>query len=233
MANKSVVARTIHKWLALIVGVQALLWFISGAYMTIVPLDIIHGDHLEHVHSDPLELSAAKRGKGLDALKRHFPGAEKVEFATMDGRTVIKTVAGTNAGVIDLESGAVLTPIGREMAMRIAGAAYVGSGKAVEAQWITKAPQEVSTRPVPLWAVQFDDFGHTTFYVAPSSGNIVARRHTLWRIFDFVWMLHIMDYKARVDVHNPLLQTAIIVAILMALSGIWLLLYSFHRRDRK
>ena len=232
MANKSIVARTLHKWFALIVGVQALLWFISGAYMTIVPLEIIHGDHLEHAHSDPLKLSVPGGAKGLDAVKRHFPGAEKVEISTLDGRTVVKASGGERSGVVDLASGTLLTPIGREMATRIAGDAYTGKGEVTATDWITKAPQEVSTRPVPLWAVRFDDLGRTTFYVSPSSGNIVARRHTLWRIFDFVWMFHIMDYENRTDVHHPLLRIAIITTLLMALSGIWLLLYSFHRRER-
>ena len=233
MANKSVVARTIHKWLALIVGVQALLWFISGAYMTIVPLEIIHGDHLEHAHSDPLKFSSAGSANAIKAMAQHFPDAKSVEFSTLDGHAVVRAVGGSQSGVIDLESGKVLTPIGRDMATRIASAAYTGSGKAVSTDWITKAPQEVATRPVPLWAVRFDDMGRTTFYVSPSTGKVVARRHTLWRIFDFVWMLHIMDYESRTDVHNPLLRIAIVMSLLMALSGIWLLLYSFHKRATK
>ena len=39
-------ARKTHKWLALIIGVQAVFWTLSGLYMTAVHIDIIHGDHL-------------------------------------------------------------------------------------------------------------------------------------------------------------------------------------------
>ena len=38
--------RRTHKWLALVVGVQALLWALTGMYMVAVHIDIIHGDHL-------------------------------------------------------------------------------------------------------------------------------------------------------------------------------------------
>ncbi|WP_426175300.1 hypothetical protein [Massilia sp. TWR1-2-2] len=31
--------RRCHKWIALVVGVQALLWMASGVYMTVVPLN--------------------------------------------------------------------------------------------------------------------------------------------------------------------------------------------------
>ena len=39
-------ARKTHKWLALIIAVQAVLWMLSGLYMTAIHIDIIHGDHL-------------------------------------------------------------------------------------------------------------------------------------------------------------------------------------------
>ena len=42
----SVFARKTHKWIALIVGIQATIWLISGAYFTILDIDYIHGDHL-------------------------------------------------------------------------------------------------------------------------------------------------------------------------------------------
>src|SRR3546814_5553819 len=40
--------RRTHKWLALVVGVQALLWTLTGFYMVVVHIDTIHGDHLVH-----------------------------------------------------------------------------------------------------------------------------------------------------------------------------------------
>ena len=38
--------RRTHKWLALLVGAQALLWTLTGFYMVVVHIDTIHGDHL-------------------------------------------------------------------------------------------------------------------------------------------------------------------------------------------
>ena len=60
----------------------------------------------------------------------------------------------------------------------------------------------------------------------------MAERHDLWRIFDFVWMFHIMDYEAREDVNNILLRVATWMAVATSLTGAWLLLYSFRRRRR-
>jgi hypothetical protein len=46
-------------------------------------------------------------------------------------------------------------------------------------------------------------------------------------------MLHIMDYQTRDNVNNPLLRVVTWAAVLMALSGAWLLVYSFPRRKRR
>lgn len=96
--------------------------------------------------------------------------------------------------------------------------------------WITQAPQEVAKRPVPMWAVRFDDRSNTTLYFSPDTGDLLARRHDLWRWFDFLWMFHIMDYDTRDDVNNNLLRVAAGTGLVFALSGAWLVFYSFRRR---
>ena len=54
----------------------------------------------------------------------------------------------------------------------------------------------------------------------PWTGELLARRTARWRLFDFLWMLHIMDYDAREDFNHPLLQAAAILGFLVALSGV-------------
>ena len=41
-----ILARKTHKWLGLVIGLQVVIWSLSGLYMTAVHIDIIHGDHL-------------------------------------------------------------------------------------------------------------------------------------------------------------------------------------------
>ena len=43
----------------------------------------------------------------------------------------------------------------------------------------------------------------THFYVDAGSGEVVARRTRFWRVYDFMWGLHIMDLQGREDTHNP------------------------------
>lgn len=222
--------RRAHKWIGLVVGVQALLWMISGVYMTVVPLEIIHGDHLAHVHGAPVSTTATR----IDSRKlgELHPGLTGFKLKTILGREVYEIRQGNELALVDAATGTRLSPLDREAARRLADDVYTGEAKIRDIEWITKAPQEVAVRPVPMWAVHYDDMNRTTLYFSPQTGELLSRRHELWRWFDFVWMLHIMDYEAREDVNNTLLRVASATGLAFALSGLWLLLYSFNRRKQ-
>jgi hypothetical protein len=38
-------APRLHKWIALVVGVQLLAWSVSGLFMTVVPISQVRGEH--------------------------------------------------------------------------------------------------------------------------------------------------------------------------------------------
>ena len=61
----------------------------------------------------------------------------------------------------------------------------------------------------------------------------MARRNDWWRLFDVVWMLHIMDYDTRDDFNHPLLIVSAATALLFALSGVVLLTLSLLPRKQR
>lgn len=223
-------ARRAHKWIALVVGVQALLWMLSGLYMTVISIDIIHGDHLAHANTRPLSASRPMIDPG--ALAQQYPGLVSFRLKRFLDREVYELHQTDNISLVDAVSGARLTPLSDAMARRLAQSLYAGKAPIKTVELVTEAPQEVATRPVPMWRVEFADSNETTLYLSPQTGELLAKRHDLWRWFDFLWMLHIMDYDERSDVNNTLLRVASSAGLLFALSGVWLLFYSFTRRRR-
>lgn len=221
-------ARRAHKWIGLIVGVQALLWMIGGVYMTIIPLGVIHGNHLAHAPSERLHAGTTRISQR--ELMSAYPGATSVKLRQLAGRDVYEVTRNGAPLLVDASSGVAISPLKGDVAEILARQAYQGDGELIDVSWITEAPQEVSTRPVPMWAASFSDWNETTLYFSPQTGELLARRHNLWRWFDFVWMLHIMDYETRSDVNNTLLRVATFMGLIFSLSGVWLLLYSFRRR---
>ena len=83
----------------------------------------------------------------------------------------------------------------------------------------------------PYWRVNFSDRANTSLYISASTGEILQRRNGYWRVFDFFWMLHIMDYSGRNNFNNLLIITVALTAIWLGISGFILLFYSFRRRD--
>ena len=139
--GKALFWRRTHRVLALIVGVQALLWMASGLYMTAISIDVIHGDHLAHTHRPALS----------DAVPLKAPAAvgiapdEALRLKQWQGRAVYEVGKGPKARLIDARTGAVLSPLTRATAQSIAQALYQGDGAVESVRWLTDAPQEVGT----------------------------------------------------------------------------------------
>ncbi len=225
-----IAARKTHKWLGLFIGLQVVIWSLSGLYMTVVHIDTIHGDHLVRPApersvvasslADPIALLSAGAGQSiriawLGESPIYVISRESREFA-VDARTGARVPAPDEAAI-----------------RRIAQSHYAGSEPIASVKLITNIPGEIRGRTPPLWRVEFAHWNKPTFYLSPVSGELLSRRHELWRIFDFVWMLHIMDYDERENVNNMLLRIFTWSAVLMALSGAWLLLYAFPKKKKK
>ncbi len=220
-------ARRAHKWIALIVGAQAFLWMLSGLYMTVISLDIIHGDHLAHVRSEPLRIGTLSPDQAT--LLRRYPGVTGFKLKQFMGQTVYEIRQGDQIALVDT-AGTKLSPLGEDRVRALATSLYQGQAPIQSVELLQNAPKEVANRRAPLWQVNFSDQAQTSLYLSPFTGELLARRHSLWRWFDFLWMFHIMDYESRTDVNNGLLRTFASIGLLFALSGLWLLLYSFRKR---
>lgn len=224
-------ARRLHKWLALVVGLQALLWTISGMYMVAVHIDYIHGDHLVRTpEPPPVELAGLV---SPSAAASGLANVESVRLARLLDRPTYIVKTSERSHLFDANTGARL-PMIDEATARAVAEQRMAEGRAItKVTLLEKSPLEVQAHPAPLWRVDFEGWDKPAFYISPSTGELLSRRHEAWRVFDVMWMLHIMDYDDRQNMNNWLLRPMTWGAALMALSGAWLLWWSFPRKKRK
>jgi hypothetical protein len=78
---------------------------------------------------------------------------------------------------------------------------------------------EYRDQPLPAWAVSYEKPENLTVYVAADSGQVVRFRTRNWRIFDFLWMLHTMDFVGRDNINNWALRIFSGLGMLMLASG--------------
>jgi uncharacterized iron-regulated membrane protein len=228
----AIIARNLHKWLGLLVGLQVVLWLASGLYMVVVDIDFIHGDPL--VKNMPALISVPKESPVTMAdLAERYPNASRIGLRSVMGKAFYTVTEAGSRYLFAADTGSLASPLSEATARDIAEYHYAGEARISRVSLITsKPPMEIQTRSLPLWRVDFDDRYASSFYIDPHDGSLVTRRHQYWRIFDFMWMLHIMDYENRQDAHNRLLITAQISGLLFAISGLWLLIYSFSSSRR-
>jgi uncharacterized iron-regulated membrane protein len=225
-----VIARKTHTGLGLFIGLQVVIWSLSGLYMTAVHIDIIHGDHLIR----PAQTSTAEVAGLVDPLAIAASNrSQSVKLAWVRNRPAYILRGEEGEKVLDARNGRPVSPPTEAEIRTIAKSTYTGNDPIASAALITDIPGEIRGRKPPLWRVEFDHWNKPTLYFSPTTGELLTRRHELWRIFDFVWMFHIMDFDERENVNNPLLRVFTWGAVLMASSGIWLLFYSFHRKKKK
>ena len=205
MSAAARISGKIHKWLALLMAIQILFWFVSGLFFAVVPIERVRSEHLiTEAPATPIRLDEAAAGLQRVAATNPQPG-QKIELRSMGGRAVALVSAGeARPRLYDLTTGRQLSPIPAAVAISIAERDHVGDDRAARAELVTAASPEYRGA-LPAWRVDFEGERAVSLYVAQDTGAVAARRSTLWRVYDFLWSLHIMDFRNHEDFNTPLL----------------------------
>jgi hypothetical protein len=201
----------------LFLGLQFLIWSISGAYMVIFDIDYIHGDSLVVNHQTKLDADTITYP--FSKLRQQYPNAESIEVEVFIDQAVYRFKQGNNKYLVDAQTGQQLSPLNEVSAIRAAQHYYSGKGGVAKVEIIQENPPfELSRRALPAWRVNFDDFGNPSIYVSAQTGKLVSKRHEFWRIFDLMFSLHVMDYEDE-DPSNQLLFWFTLFSILASIFG--------------
>jgi uncharacterized iron-regulated membrane protein len=239
--------RKLHRWLGLLIAVQIVAWMLSGFYFSLFPIEEIRGEHLtrgpETLDRARLEL-ALPPAQAITAVDRHMGRdwtLESMSLYPQQNKTFWR-VEGTAdeapfARLVDLKTGRVRQPLSAEQALERAQGLLLEPGRDPRVEWIEEAPgnMEFRGRALPVWGVAYTEPESIRLYIDPWTGELLARRTDRWRIFDFLWMLHVMDYETRDDFNHPLIQVAALSGLLVALGGVilWALTTRLFRRRRR
>jgi hypothetical protein len=226
----SLLSRSVHKWLALFVGLQLLVWAVTGFYMVAVDLDFIHGDSLVRNLRTPIGSTAAVLP--VAQITSRYPEISLISLHSLPvpSTPVYELTAAGRRVLIDATNGQQLSPLSSGLIRQLARSYYAGRGQLSAVQLLEHdVPMEVRGRSAPLWRADFDDWLETALYLHPDTGVLVARRHRLWRWYDFLWTLHIMDYGVRETPTGIVPRVVTVLGAVTIASGAWLLYFSFWR----
>ncbi|MEM9495132.1 MAG: PepSY domain-containing protein [Pseudomonadota bacterium] len=217
----------VHLWAGVLLGVQLFLWMLSGVVMTWFDLDLVRGERGAFTPA-PIELETTSYASPGGVIAQSN-GATRLELRTFLGRPVYEVEDVDGEALFDARSGARISPITEEQARNVAEDDFVGDAEIMSIALLDDPPQEYRGA-APVWRADFDDRLRTRLYVSPATGEIAARRNAVWRLYDFFWMLHIMDYGERKNFNNPLVKTASAAGLVFAVSGLALVVMRNGRR---
>ena len=234
--NKNYWIRKSHRYLGLFIGIQFIFWTIGGLYFSWNDIDEIHGDHLRSqtpylsINSEIMPIQSI-----LDSVRSKPDFQQLMDFKIIQVNGTpyyqikyINQKNETRFQLVDCESGAFKPEIHKAEAIEIANSHLKINSSIESVEYITQVNDhhEYRGKPLPAWAVTYQNNETPTFYIASTLGTLQAVRHNRWRIFDFLWMMHTMDYESRDDFGNILLKAFSILGLVTIFSGFLLYFYS-------
>jgi len=225
----------IHLWLGAAFGVQVMLWLISGLAMVVIPIEEIRGEHLRH---GEIERAIDWTGETLPlATIVQDQDADIVSARTgwLAGEPVWRLETTSGPLMVDARTGAGLSPVSEALARDIAVARQAGLGEIRAISWLEEPPREAGLS-IPAWQIEFspgESTPPTTFYINGQTGELRAVRTHAWRIYDFFWGVHIMDWSTRENFNSWWIKVTSIIALLFGLAGVYLTVFRLWMMARR
>jgi hypothetical protein len=237
--------RKTHRWLSLAIGIQVLFWMVSGFYFSLIPIESIRGEdrvterepeNFSHtpLTSPQLAIAQLLEQNGASLQVRKLQLRRVLEVPVYE---ISYDLGGEQHIVLaDARDGQLMAPLDREQAIAIAEQDFAPEASIASVDYIeaVSADGEYRGSPLPAWRVSFDDADSTRLYISEELARVTARRNTSWRIFDFLWMLHIMDFDSRDNFNTLLLQVFSMLGLIIVVSGfiVWAITTTMFRSRR-
>lgn len=217
------IASFVHKWLALLIGVQIVFWVVSGLFFTLFPIEQIRSEHL--IREAPPQIIDTQTLAPLSEIRgpqRQAPTRLVLERRA-SGHVVLAEFADAPPSLYDATTLTRLSPLSAAQASAIARTHVTLTSAPTAVERVTRETPEYRGA-LPAYRVQFAD-GGLAVYVAENTGAVTARRSDLWRLYDTLWALHIMDWRNHEDFNHPLIVAAAWLTLLSVIAGIVLIPY--------
>ena len=221
----------LHRWLGLFASIQLLLWTLSGLFFTIPDIKDVRGDQYRVWETaDEIQRLDQNNLFAVSSLLKNLNINKEEDYTILlkrrADRWVYQVDSSNQISNYDAISGERLFFISPDEASLIVSRETNLKPKKVELINDKKSGSEYRGRNLPLYRVFVEEPQKGMVYVDPNTGEIAAIRTRLWRTFDFLWSLHIMDYRERDDFSHWLIRIFAFIGLMTIVSGMLLWYYT-------
>ncbi|MBT8187559.1 MAG: PepSY domain-containing protein [Croceitalea sp.] len=215
--------RKSHRYLGVFLGIQFLMWTVSGLYFSWTNIDEIHGDDFKNLDYKSDSFSDLISPSKLDVSD----GVKTIELRDI-GNAPYYWI--NNKQLYHAIDGKPKHSITKDEALYIARN-YMRSDlmvKSIEQINETGKHHEYREKLLPAYVISYQTDEALKAYVSIRDGKFQTVRHRDWRIFDFLWMTHTMDYESRDNFNTTVLRAFSLLGLITVLSGFLLWYISSH-----
>lgn len=219
--------RKTHRYLGLFIGIQFLMWTISGLYFSWTDINDIHGDQFKDVKYQPkafqnlISPSKLNISEGIKTIE--IRDINSIPYYWLNKKELYNALNG------------ILKPeISKEEAVYVANKFMKKDLEITTVERITEVGRQHEYREklLPAYVISYANDESLKAYISINDGNFQTIRHRSWRWFDFLWMTHTMDYEGRDNFNTIVLRVFSLLGLITVLSG-FLLWYTSSPTIRK
>ncbi len=219
--------RKTHRYLGIFIGLQFLMWTISGLYFSWTDIDEIHGDQFrkENLQQTVFQnlISPSELGIELPISSLELKEIANKPYYWINQTILIDAMTGRVKEGLTKEEGLLVAEKHMIEGIEIAGIEEINS---------TGNNHEYRSGPLPAYVISYDTPENIKAYVSVKDGSFQSLRHRDWRWFDFLWMTHTMDYQGRDNFNTLILRGFSLLGLITVFSG-FLLWYTSSPSVRK
>ena len=206
--------RKCHRYLGVFLGIQFLMWTISGMYFSWTDIDEIHGDQFKNQEPKQMVFSDLLGTGQLNSMQP-IQSLELLEIAEEPYYWI------NEAKLYNAKTGEGKEGITKEEAQEVAQRYMLPELKIAAIKRIEEVGNhhEYRGRPLPAYEISYETPQNLKAYVAVENGAFQTVRHRDWRWFDFLWMTHTMDYDTRDNFNTIVLRAFSLLGLITVLSG--------------
>jgi len=216
MVNRktSLKIRKAHRYLGLFLGIQFLLWTLSGLYFSWTDIDQIHGDQYKNLEAVPrafdslISPSLLRLPEPIQTIEIRDIHLQPYYF--INQKNLYHARTGQRKGELTKDEALYIASNSMKEGLEVAS---------IEKITETGNHHEYRTRLLPAYVISYKTTDRLKAYVSIADAKFQTVRHRSWRWFDFLWMTHTMDYEGRDDFNTTLLRVFSLLGLITVLSG--------------
>ena len=216
--------RTLHRILGLIVGTQLLIWILTGLAFNLIDDEYLNANALRNHSSPAKKLIQPQVTLSEIATQTKADTIKLIKLETLFDRPIYRVKLGDATQAFWADTGEQVN-LNHQQLTQLAQQSYSGEGQ-LSMPMIDKDAAKRIGGSQEFYRFETQDQRGTQIFVDARTGLIKAHENNGSQLKQLLFMLHFIDYFPNngVSFNHVVTQLIALAALLLGLSGTWLLL---------